>query len=115
MISIVIVITIYYIIPTDLAFKITFETLKVVVGVDVGVEGVPGGGGEGAEVALVDQTLLVRRQAELVLPLRLVLQVTVHGVPVGHNTRGVGLGLPVVKNSVVEDLERIAVSYFPLD
>ena len=85
------------------------------MGVDVGVEGVPSGGREGAEVALVDQTLLVRRQAELVLPLRLVLQVPVHGVPVGHNTRGVGLGLPVVKNSVVEDLERIVVSYFPLD
>ena len=74
--------------------------------VDVGVEGLPGGGGKGAEVALVDQTLLVRGEVELeLLTLRLILKVSIHGVPIRDNTRGAGLGLSVVKNAVIEDLE----------
>ena len=91
---------------TDLNFKITFDTLEVVVSVDVGVEGGPGGGGEGAEVALVHDALLVSRQRELVLrALALVLQVSVHSVPIGHNTGGLGLGFPSVKYTIVQDLE----------
>ena len=91
---------------TDLNFKITFDTLEVVVSVDVGVEGGPGGGSEGAEVALVHDALLVSWQPELVLGVvSLVLQVTIHSVPIGQNTGGLGLGFPSVKYPIVEDLE----------
>ena len=74
--------------------------------VDVGVEGGPGGGGEGAEVALVHDALLISGQGELELGVvALLLQVTVHSVPIGHNTRGLRLGFPSVKYTVVEHLE----------
>ena len=74
--------------------------------VDVGVEGGPGGGGEGAEVALVHDALLVRGERELELGvLPLVLQVSIHSVTVGHNTGGLGLGFPTVKYPIVQHLE----------
>ena len=74
--------------------------------VDVGVEGGPGGGGEGAEMALVHDALLVSGKGELVLRvLALLLQVTVHSVAIGHNTCGLRLGFPSVKYPIVEHLE----------
>ena len=78
------------------------------MGVDVGVEADPGGGGVGAEVALVHDPLLVRGQSEPPLPrlprLLLRLQVPVDRVAVGDDARGLGLGLSVVENSVIEGL-----------
>ena len=74
--------------------------------VDVGVEGSPGGCGEGAEVTLVHNTLLIIGQSELVLSvLSLLLQVTIHSVSIGHNTGGLGLGFPTVKYAIVQHLE----------
>ena len=80
------------------------------MGVDVGVEVDPSGGGVGAEVALVHNTLLIWRQSELVLARPglgfLGLEaVSVDGVTIGHNTCGLGLGLRVVENSVIQSLK----------
>ena len=79
------------------------------MGVDVGVEVDPGGGGVGAEVALVHDALLVWRQSELILPRSglslLGLEVPVDGVPIGNDTCGLSLGLRVVENSVIQSLE----------
>ena len=76
--------------------------------VDVGVEGCPGGGGEGAEVALVHDALLVLGQRELELgAVSLVFQVSIHSVTIGHNTGGLSLGLPTVKYTIVQHLEII--------
>ena len=91
---------------TDLNFKMTFDTLKDVVSVDMAVEGGPGGDSEGAEVALVHDALLLSWQGELVLSvLSLLLQVTIHSVSIGHNTGGLGLGFPTVKYAIVQHLE----------
>lgn len=51
-----------------LALKVALDALEVVVGVDMGVEVDPGGGGEGTEMTLVHNALLIRRQSELPLP-----------------------------------------------
>ena len=93
-----------------LALKVALDTLEVVVGVDMGVEVDPGGGGEGAEMALVHDALLIRRQSELPLPgLRLLglETVPVDSVSIGHDARGLGLRLCVVEKSVIQGLKQI--------
>ena len=93
-----------------LVLKVTLDTLEVVVRVDVGVEVDPGGGGVGAEVALVHDPILVRRQTELVLAaarllLLAVLHVAVHRVAArSHDARGLGLGLRRVEDAIVKRL-----------
>lgn len=93
-----------------LALKVALDALEVVVGVDVGVEVDPGGGGVGAEVALVHDALLIWRQSELTLAgpglsLLGLEAVPVDGVPIGHDTCGLSLRLCVVENSVIQSLK----------
>ena len=93
-----------------LVLKVTLDTLEVVVRVDVCVEVDPGGGGVGAEVALVHDPLLVGRQTELVLAAPALLFLAVLHVAVDrvaarrHDARRLGLGLCRVENAIVERL-----------
>ena len=84
-----------------LVLKVTLDTLKVIMSVDVGIEIDSCVGSVGAEVTLVDDTILVRRQTELVFPIILSLDIAIDGIAVGHNACGLGLGFSVVKYSVV--------------
>ena len=100
-----------------LTLKVALDALEVVMGVDVSVEVDPGGCGVGAEVALVHDALLIWRQSELPLAwaglsLLGLEAVPVDGVPIGHDACGLGLGLRVVKNSIIQSLKNKITFYF---
>ena len=58
-------------------------------------------------MALIDDALLIWGKGELVVSIIFSLHIAVDSVAIGHNAGGLGLGLCIVKYSVVQGLEEI--------